>query len=143
LTLKDGWLVTGDIGHFDEDGFMTVAGRLSRFSKIGGEMVPHGAIEQKLIEVFDIEQAEGPAVVVVGVPDSAKGEALVVLSLRELAPEAVRERLSAAGLPNLWIPKAVVRLERIPLLGTGKLDVNACREIAAAATAPRPARAAI
>jgi acyl-[acyl-carrier-protein]-phospholipid O-acyltransferase/long-chain-fatty-acid--[acyl-carrier-protein] ligase len=143
LTFKDGWLVTGDLGHFDEDGFMTVAGRLSRFSKIGGEMVPHGAIEQKLIEIFDIEQAEGPAVVVIGVPDPAKGEALVVLSLRELAQDAVRERLSAAGLPNLWIPKAVVRIEKIPLLGTGKLDVKTCREIAAAATAPRPVRAAI
>jgi acyl-[acyl-carrier-protein]-phospholipid O-acyltransferase/long-chain-fatty-acid--[acyl-carrier-protein] ligase len=143
LTLRNGWLATGDLGHFDEDGFMTVAGRLSRFSKIGGEMIPHGAIEQKLIEAFDIDQAEGPAVVVVGVPDPAKGEALVVLSIRDLAPEAVRERLGAAGLPNLWIPKAVVRLEKVPLLGTGKLDVKACREIAIAATAHAPARAEV
>lgn len=130
--LKDGWFVTGDLARFDEDGFLFIAGRLSRFSKIGGEMVPHGTIEQKVIELFGFESAESQPVVVVGVPDESKGEALVVLTERELTPEALREKLSAAGLPNLWIPKIVRRVEKIPTLASGKLDLKGCENLAKA-----------
>ena len=70
-------------------------------------------------------------------PDSARGEELVILSTQGLDPEAVRVRLSAAGLPNLWIPRQVIGVEKIPLLGSGKLDIRACREIAALATSSR------
>jgi acyl-[acyl-carrier-protein]-phospholipid O-acyltransferase/long-chain-fatty-acid--[acyl-carrier-protein] ligase len=130
---RDGWFVTGDLGKFDEDGFLTIEGRLSRFSKIGGEMVPHGTVEQAVIDAFAAEQADGPQVVVTGVPDSSKGESLVLLTTLALTPEVLREKLLAAGLPALWIPRVIVRVETIPVLGTGKLDLKACRQLAAKA----------
>lgn len=128
--LRDGWFVTGDLARFDEDGFLYIEGRLSRFSKIGGEMVPHGTVEQKIVEAFGWDQSEGPVVAVSGIPDPAKGEALVLLTVREVTPEALREKLTAAGLPNLWVPKLVYRVETIPVLGTGKMDLKACRQLA-------------
>lgn len=126
----DGWFVTGDLGRMDEDGFLWIEGRLSRFSKIGGEMVPHGTIEQQIIEAFDLDQSGGYVAVVLGVPDAQKGEALVLLTTLPLTVEEVREKLTAAGLANLWIPRFVHRVEAIPVLGTGKLDLKACKQLA-------------
>ncbi|MES2694753.1 MAG: AMP-binding protein, partial [Verrucomicrobiota bacterium] len=127
---RDGWFVTGDLGRFDDDGFLRIEGRLSRFSKIGGEMVPHGTVEQKIAEVFGWEATEAPVVFVVGVPDATKGEALVLLTSQDVTPEALRTKLSEAGVPNLWVPKIVKRVEKIPMLGTGKTDLKRCRELA-------------
>jgi acyl-[acyl-carrier-protein]-phospholipid O-acyltransferase / long-chain-fatty-acid--[acyl-carrier-protein] ligase len=130
----DGWYVTGDLGRFDEDGFLFIEGRLSRFSKIAGEMVPHGTVEQKLVEAFGLEQADGYALVVMGVPDPGKGEQLVLLTSSDaVTAETVKDKLGEAGVPNLWIPKLVAKVEKIPVLGTGKLDLKGCKELAAKA----------
>lgn len=133
--IKDGWFVTGDLGVFDDDGFLTIVGRRSRFSKLGGEMVPHASIEQALAAGIGVDASELPVFAVVGVLDETKGEALVLLTAIDLTPERVRQLLSEAGLPNLWIPKILRRVEKIPLLGSGKLDLAACAQLARSNTA--------
>jgi acyl-[acyl-carrier-protein]-phospholipid O-acyltransferase/long-chain-fatty-acid--[acyl-carrier-protein] ligase len=129
--LHDGWLKTGDIGRFDEDGFLYIEGRLSRFSKIGGEMVPHETIEQKIIDLLELSGRDERPIAIVGVQDEAKGEALVLLSVVDLDLAELRKKLQEAGVPNLWIPKNVRRVEAIPVLASGKLDLKKCQALAA------------
>src|SRR6266702_6278338 len=128
--LRDDWLKTGDIGRFDEDGFLYIEGRLSRFSKIGGEMVPHEAVENKIVDLLGLSGRDERPLAVVGVQDEAKGEALVLLSAVDVDLGELRKELHEAGIPNLWIPKHVQRVEAIPVLASGKLDLKKCRELA-------------
>jgi len=129
--LHDGWLKTGDIGRFDEDGFLYIEGRLSRFSKIGGEMVPHEAIEHKIIDLLELSGKDERSIAIVGVQDEAKGEALVLLSAMDVDLAQLRDKLRETGVANLWIPKQVKRVESIPVLASGKLDLKKCRELVA------------
>ena len=128
--IQDGWFKTGDLGRFDEDGFLYIEGRVSRFSKIGGEMVPHETLETKIREALGDTDDSIRARCVVGIPDSAKGEAIVLLSTGEIDLQALRSRLLAMGVPALWIPKTVKPVPQIPVLGSGKLDLKACRDAA-------------
>jgi len=129
--LRDGRLKTGDVARFDEDGFIYIEGRLSRFSKIGGEMVPHEAVEQKIVDLLELSGRDERPIAIVGVQDEAKGEALVLLSAVDIDIAQLRSRLHDAGVPNLWIPKRVHRVEAIPVLASGKLDLKKCQERAA------------
>jgi acyl-[acyl-carrier-protein]-phospholipid O-acyltransferase/long-chain-fatty-acid--[acyl-carrier-protein] ligase len=128
--LQNGWLKTGDLGRFDEDGFLYIEGRLSRFSKIGGEMVPHEAIESKIVDLLGLSGRDERPIAIMGVQDEAKGEALVLLGAVDVDLAELRSKLHDAGVPNLWIPKQVQRVESIPVLASGKLDLKKCKELA-------------
>ena len=128
--LHDGWFKSGDLGRFDEDGFLYIEGRLSRFSKIGGEMVPHEAVEQRINDSLGLSGEADRVIALVGVPDAAKGEALVLLSAIDIDLQKLRASLSEAGVPNLWIPKSVRRVDAIPVLASGKLNLTRCKELA-------------
>ncbi len=127
--IKDGWYITGDMAAIDSDGFVKITDRLSRFSKIGGEMVPHIKIEENIMEIVG---AVDPVAAVTSVSDEKKGERLVVLHSVDMHAAAICEGLAQKGLPNLWIPKkeSFFKVDSIPLLGTGKIDLKKIKLLA-------------
>ena len=127
--IKEGWYVSGDIGNLDNEGFLKITDRLSRFSKIAGEMVPHISVEQAVLEAIGSCEA---VVAVTAVSDEAKGEKLMVLHSVEIDVESVRKCLASKGFPNLWIPAkdAFIKVSEIPILGSGKFDLAQIKIIA-------------
>ena len=132
--VRDGWYNTGDIAVIDDEGFITITGRQSRFSKIGGEMVPHIRIEETLIRLAGDPGEDGlPLLCVTAVPDPRKGERLIVLHRPfEKKIEQLLREFSETGVPNLWIPDrtAFFAVDGVPLLGSGKLDLRRIKELA-------------
>ena len=131
--IKGGWFRTGDIGRVDEDGFLYIEGRLSRFSKIAGEMVPHETVESHINKALSYDSEDEKKIAVIGIPDEAKGEALVLLSTEEMSDESVkslRQKLLDLGVAALWIPKKIIKVDSIPSLASGKLDIKGCEDLA-------------
>ncbi len=128
--LKDGWYNTGDIVSIDEDGFVTIHDRLSRFSKIGGEMVPHLTIEETAMEKLGFHES---VLAVTSLPDEKKGEQLVILyDKRKVDGDKLYAVLTESSLPKLYIPKRenLIGIDEIPHLGSGKLDMIKLRQTA-------------
>jgi acyl-[acyl-carrier-protein]-phospholipid O-acyltransferase/long-chain-fatty-acid--[acyl-carrier-protein] ligase len=133
--IRDGWYITGDIAMIDTEGFIHITGRVSRFSKIGGEMVPHVRVEEAIQKILGVEEEGHLKVLVTCVPDERKGERLVVVHTKlDMQPEEICRRLAADGLPNLWIPgtDSFMEVESIPVLGSGKTDLKAVSDLAKA-----------
>lgn len=130
--IKDGWYMTGDIAMLDDDGFIRITGRESRFSKIGGEMVPHVKIEEHIQKIIGAGEDE-LKVAVTAIPDERKGERIIVLHTSlEKTPDAICKELAQDGLPNLWIPSpdSFSQVDEIPVLGTGKVDLRGIKTVA-------------
>ena len=94
-------------------------------------MVPHETIETKIVDLLGLSGRDERPLAVMGVQDEAKGEALVLLSAVDIDLAELRSKLHEAGMPNLWIPKQVQRVEAIPVLASGKLDLKKCQGLAA------------
>ena len=129
LVLQNGYYDTGDIAYMDPDGYVYITGRASRFSKIGGEMVPHEGVEEAIMGIRERENRE---VAVMGKPDTKKGEKLVVFyASDDFVPEEVVEEMRKLQLPNLWIPKPddFIEIDELPILGSGKLNLRRLKEL--------------
>lgn len=118
---------TGDKGFLDEDGFLTIVDRYSRFAKLGGEMVSLGAVEKK---IQDTPVLEGCDYVVTSIPDAAKGEKIVLLYQGDKNPKDVLAELRASGFPPIMLPAAAFAVEKVPKLGTGKADFTTAKKLA-------------
>lgn len=139
--IQNGWYQTGDVAFIDDEGFIHITGRESRFSKIGGEMVPHIKVEEELEKLVGSTEDGKPQVAVTAVPDERKGERLIVLHTPlSKTPDELRKGLTAAGLPNLFIPGAdgFIQVESLPILGTGKLDLKGIKALAVERSGPKP-----
>jgi len=126
--IRDGWYITGDIAALDEDGFIRITDRLSRFSKIGGEMVPHLKIEEMINSILG-----SAASVVTAIPDAQRGEKLIALYCENgITKDELWQRLNNSDLPKLWIPKRedLCPIDSLPVLGSGKIDLKAAKSLA-------------
>jgi acyl-[acyl-carrier-protein]-phospholipid O-acyltransferase/long-chain-fatty-acid--[acyl-carrier-protein] ligase len=138
--MNNGWYITGDVGFIEPDGFIHITGRESRFSKIGGEMVPHIQVEEELNKILGGDE-DVLTLAVCGVPDEKKGERLVVLYTQlSQEPSAIVKKLIESGLPSIYNPGAdgFIQVDSIPILGTGKLDLRGLQALAKELAGSKP-----
>ena len=132
--LVDGWYCTGDLARMDEDGFVFITGRQSRFSKIGGEMVPHEGVEKVIGEIIGLKPDDPLCVSVSSVEDKRKGEKLIVLysDLKGHDKMDIIKELLNRDVPPIWIPAsdAFKKVDAVPVLGSGKLDIQGAKDLA-------------
>mgnify|MGYP005629384339 FL=1 len=129
IELIDGyrWYRTGDKGHLDEDGFLTIVDRYSRFAKIGGEMISLTTVEEEILDACNEKNLEIAATCL---PDQRKGEKIVLLANKNLDKNQLKRLLSDAKVNPLYHPAQVLIVEEIPKLGSGKTDFGATKKIA-------------
>jgi acyl-[acyl-carrier-protein]-phospholipid O-acyltransferase/long-chain-fatty-acid--[acyl-carrier-protein] ligase len=121
------WYRSGDKGHLDDDGFLTIVDRYSRFAKIGGEMVSLTTVEEEILDVWNDKDLEIAATCL---PDQRKGEKIVLLATSELDKDKLKKLLSDANINPLFFPSKVLVVDEIPKLGSGKTDFSATKKIA-------------
>ncbi len=122
------WYVTGDKGRLDEDGFLAIVDRYSRFAKIGGEMVSLGMVEQEIGKLLQPDEK----IAVTAVPDAKKGEAVVLLFEGEREIDEVLAQVGTLNLNPLFVPSKAYKVDAIPVLGTGKADFKGAKQLAIA-----------
>jgi acyl-[acyl-carrier-protein]-phospholipid O-acyltransferase / long-chain-fatty-acid--[acyl-carrier-protein] ligase len=129
IELIDGyrWYRTGDKGHLDEDGFLTIVDRYSRFAKIGGEMISLTTVEEEILNACNDKDLEIAATCL---PDQRKGEKIVLLATNNLDKNQLKKLLTDAKVNPLYCPAQVLMVEEIPKLGSGKTDFGATKKIA-------------
>ena len=117
---------TGDKGHIDEHGFVTIVDRYSRFAKIGGEMISLGAVEANLSQAI----GEDAVFVATAVNDDKKGESVVLLVKSELTLSEIQQRIKTLNIPPIMLPSEIFLVDEIPLLGSGKIDFKRAKLLA-------------
>ncbi|AOF53221.1 acyl-[ACP]--phospholipid O-acyltransferase [Rodentibacter caecimuris] len=117
---------TGDKGHIDENGFITIVDRYSRFAKIGGEMISLGSVEENIAQVLNDENQ----FVAIAVNDEKKGESVVLLVKSLLSLEEINTRIKSLNVPPIMLPSQVFLVNEIPLLGSGKVDFKGAKKLA-------------
>lgn len=129
ITYLDGmrWYKTGDKGHVDEDGYLTIVDRYSRFAKLAGEMVSLGEVEQKAKQLLNDPDF---SLMAVNLPDAKKGEQIVLLIDSDVEPEDVKKMLTQNGMPPLMLPSKIFKVDALPVLGSGKADFSGAKQLA-------------
>lgn len=127
------WYITGDKGKIDEDGFLTILDRYSRFAKVGGEMISLGKVEQVVYELCGDIATQGDKdleIALVNLPDDKRGERLVLVSNYDIEAVITANNFGAHGLSNLALPQQIIQVEDVPKLASGKINYPAAKQLA-------------